>query len=234
MTTRSLLLVDDYPELGDALRRAMPRGWRVKQVGSVDAGLRALEGVEWDAVIVDVRLGEEDGLGFLQQAKKRCPETAFLVMTSDGREEGARRAAGLGAAYLRKPAGIAVMRAWLREVEAQRPVPKRDDVVAGEEVRHEAETAIEHFAREFGLTPAETRVLALAAQGYTRRKIAERLDITVHTYQKHARAVRDKTGEAVAQAAIRVLRGSLGVPAPTPPRPRLPRRRRRPTPARRD
>ena len=30
------------------------------------------------------------------------------------------------------------MRAWLREVEAQRPVPKRDDVVAGEEVRHEA------------------------------------------------------------------------------------------------
>ncbi|MEM1417305.1 MAG: hypothetical protein AAGH15_20575 [Myxococcota bacterium] len=69
--------------------------------------------------------------------------------------------------------------------------------------------SVRRFASEHGLTPAETRILELAVDGMTRTDIVSEAGISVHTYQKHVRAIRDKSGEAIFQAAIRVLRGAV-------------------------
>ncbi len=69
--------------------------------------------------------------------------------------------------------------------------------------------SLARFADEHTLTGAETRILSLALRGLTRADIVREAGISVHTYQKHVRAVRDKAGAPLFQAAIQVLRGAV-------------------------
>lgn len=75
-----------------------------------------------------------------------------------------------------------------------------DDAIAG---------SLARYAEECTLTRAETRILGLALEGLTRPGIVREAGISVHTYQKHVRAIRDKAGVPVFQAAIQVLRAAV-------------------------
>ena len=78
----SILIVDDEPNIRDALSRWFTlRGFRVEQA---EDGLEAVEICElkhFDAITMDVEMPRMNGLDAIPLIKKDHPDTAILVLT---------------------------------------------------------------------------------------------------------------------------------------------------------
>lgn len=83
------LLVDDSTEfLGSAARLLSSRG--IEVVGCATSGGRAVElaaALKPDAALVDVELGEEDGIELARQLTTRVPSTRVVLISVYERDE---------------------------------------------------------------------------------------------------------------------------------------------------
>lgn len=78
----NLLCVDDEPNILSALRRLLrPHGYQVAIAGSGAEALTIMEAQPFDLVISDMRMPEMDGAQFLEQVKRRWPDTVRLLLT---------------------------------------------------------------------------------------------------------------------------------------------------------
>jgi response regulator RpfG family c-di-GMP phosphodiesterase len=78
----NLLCVDDEPNILSALRRLLrPHGYQVTIAGSGAQALAIMEEQPFDLVISDMRMPEMDGAQFLEQVKRRWPDTVRLLLT---------------------------------------------------------------------------------------------------------------------------------------------------------
>lgn len=78
----NLLCVDDEPNILSALRRLLrPHGYQVTIAGSGAEALTIMEEQPFDLVISDMRMPEMDGAQFLEQVRKRWPDTIRLLLT---------------------------------------------------------------------------------------------------------------------------------------------------------
>lgn len=78
----NLLCVDDEPNILSALRRLLrPHGYQVTIAGSGAEALAIMEEQAFDLVISDMRMPEMDGARFLEQVKRRWPDTVRLLLT---------------------------------------------------------------------------------------------------------------------------------------------------------
>lgn len=120
----SLLIVDDDRPFLARLAKAMEtRGYRVTTAGSVDEGMSAIVGFAPDFAIIDVRLGDGNGLDVVAEIKRRHPETRSLVLTGYGNIASAVSAIKRGAYdYLAKPADADEIDAALHGGTGEKPV----------------------------------------------------------------------------------------------------------------
>ena len=102
----SLLIVEDDRPFLQRLARAMEsRGFAVSQAGSVAEGLALTRDTRFDYAVVDMRLGDGNGLDVVEALKKSSPETRSVVLTGYGNIATAVTAVKRGAVdYLAKPA----------------------------------------------------------------------------------------------------------------------------------
>lgn len=78
----NLLCVDDEPNILSALRRLLrPHGYQVTIANSGAEALAIMEEQAFDLVISDMRMPEMDGARFLEQVKRRWPDTVRLLLT---------------------------------------------------------------------------------------------------------------------------------------------------------
>lgn len=103
---RSLLILDDDKPFLHRLARAMEsRGFLVTQCETVAEGLAALESDPPAFAIIDMRLGDGNGLDVIQKLKEARPDARGIVLTGYGNIATAVTAVKLGAFdYLAKPA----------------------------------------------------------------------------------------------------------------------------------
>jgi two-component system response regulator RegA len=103
---RSLLILDDDKPFLHRLARAMEsRGFEVTQCESVAEGLAALETAPPAFAIIDMRLGDGNGLDVIQKLKETRPDARGIILTGYGNIATAVTAVKLGAFdYLAKPA----------------------------------------------------------------------------------------------------------------------------------
>jgi two-component system response regulator RegA len=103
---RSLLIVEDDKSFLTRLARAMEaRGFSVATAESVADGLLQVEKSPPFYAVVDMRLGDGNGLDVISALKKRRPEAHGVVLTGYGNIATAVNAVKLGAIdYLAKPA----------------------------------------------------------------------------------------------------------------------------------
>ena len=103
---RSLLIVDDDKPFLTRLGRAMEaRGFVVTQCESVAEGLAALDSAPPAFAIIDMRLGDGNGLDVISKLKASRPDARGIVLTGYGNIATAVTAVKLGAFdYLAKPA----------------------------------------------------------------------------------------------------------------------------------
>ncbi|PWB84453.1 MAG: two-component system response regulator [Methylocystaceae bacterium] len=103
---RSLLIVDDDKPFLHRLTRAMEtRGFDVTAVESVLEGVAAVEAAAPAFAIIDMRLGDGNGLDVISRLKAKRPDARGIILTGYGNIATAVTAVKLGAFdYLAKPA----------------------------------------------------------------------------------------------------------------------------------
>ncbi len=99
-----LIVEDDYSmrlTLSDLFEQ---EGFTVSTAGQVREGVEKVEKEVHDIAIIDLKMGEEDGLDVLKALKRVNPSTKAIILTGYGSLESAVDAMRLGAAdYLTKP-----------------------------------------------------------------------------------------------------------------------------------
>jgi two-component system response regulator RegA len=122
---RSLLIVDDDKSFLQRLARAMEgRGFQVSTAETVSAGLGEVERAAPAFAVVDMRLGDGNGLDVISALKKRRPDARGIILTGYGNIATAVNAVKLGAVdYLAKPADADDVIAALLAVDGKKPEP---------------------------------------------------------------------------------------------------------------
>jgi DNA-binding NtrC family response regulator len=105
MMTRSVLIIDDEPNMRWVLGKALEQaGYTVHVAATGDEGLAAVGRAPVDLVLLDLKLKGEDGLTVLRRLRERRPELTVMLLTAYGTVANAVEAMQLGAAdFLRKP-----------------------------------------------------------------------------------------------------------------------------------
>jgi DNA-binding response OmpR family regulator len=115
-----ILIVEDEAPIRDGLRASLEdEGYRVSAVGTVAAGIAALEGAP-DLVVLDRRLPDGEGLDVLRHARASGRPTAFLVLSARGMPEDRIEGLEDGADdYVTKPFHLRELLARVRAVLAR-------------------------------------------------------------------------------------------------------------------
>lgn len=120
MAKTTLLLVDDElivrRTLGDALTRA---GYSVELAASGAEALQRLERPGVDLLLLDLQLGDIDGVQVMQEARQRWPHLPIVMLTAHGSLPSAIAAVRYAAAdYLLKPISLDALRERVAQVLA--------------------------------------------------------------------------------------------------------------------
>ncbi|TCT12071.1 two-component system response regulator RegA [Tepidamorphus gemmatus] len=124
---RSLLVLDDDRPFLNRLARAMERrGFVVTEADTVADGLAAVEAHAPAFAVVDMRLGDGNGLDVIQRLKEKRPDARAIILTGYGNIATAVTAVKLGAVdYLAKPADAdEVFAALMNDGEAKAAPPE--------------------------------------------------------------------------------------------------------------
>lgn len=135
---RTLLIVDDDEPLCQRLARAMERrGFVVRTADSVISGIAAAAEQPPAFALVDLRLGDGNGLDVVKALRKSRPAARIVMLTGYGNIATAVAAVKAGAVdYLPKPVDAdAVERALLATETALPPPP--EDPMSADRVRWE-------------------------------------------------------------------------------------------------
>jgi two-component system, NarL family, response regulator DevR len=202
-----VLLVDDHEVVRRGLRELLgdePDIEVVAEASSADEALAVAMHVEPDVAVVDVRLGEGDGVALCRELRSKPNPPQCLVLTAFDDEEAMVGAimAGASGYLLKQVRGQDVVNA-VREVAAGRSL--LDPVSTArilDKLRNPQEDELSR------LTERERSVLELIGDGLSNREIAERLFLAEKTVKNYVTSVLAKLGmqrrtQAVAWVARR-------------------------------
>ena len=213
-----LLVVDDEPELGSLLRRALERaGFAVDLAADLALGGDYLAVAAYDAVILDLGLPDGDGLWLLKQVRARGSAVPVLVLTArDGPED---RVVGLDAGaddYLVKPFHmpelIARIRALLRRPGAAFGVT----LGLGNLVLDTGSREVRIDDRPVGLSVRETTLLEILLRRQSNVVPREVLEQTLYSFEADlgsnamevlVHRLRRKLSESAATLSVHTVRG---------------------------
>ncbi len=188
-----LVLVDDSEVVRLGLRALLGAERTLEIVGegsSVATGVAACVKHKPDVALLDLRLPDGTGFDACRQILRRLPETRVLMLTSvadDTLVDEAIRAGAHG--YL------------LKEVNSRALIQAITDVAAGKSILDPAVTArVMQFMKAGGttrdvlasLSPQESRVLALIAQGKTNKEAGNEMNLTEKTVKNYLSNIFEK------------------------------------------
>ena len=195
-----VVLVDDHPVVRAGLRTLLRPASDIAVVGEASDGRQAIavaEQLKPDVVVMDLSMGEMDGIATTREVLSRVPSAHVLVLTMHAEQEYLLGALDAGAS------GYLVKSAAERElVDAIRAVAHGDVYVqpsAGRVLargmRHPP-TPADDRARFERLTDREQDVLKLVAHGYSAPDIGGQLSISPKTVDTYKQRIHEKLGLA--------------------------------------
>jgi DNA-binding NarL/FixJ family response regulator len=192
-----IVLVDDFPLILEGFTAALETDPGIHVVGRAhdgDEGLRLVEELHPDVVVLDLNMPGMGGMSVLERLRREAPETKVLIMTASETAQSLLDAVSAGAAgYLTKRATREELRQAIITVQGGGSVIS--PMLAGHLLKEYSRTSRGETA---GVRPLlgerEHEVLRLVANGATDKEIAETLYISPRTVQNHLTRIREKTG----------------------------------------
>jgi DNA-binding NarL/FixJ family response regulator len=183
----TVLVVDDHRTFSDLLELALAGEQGLECVGTAHNAAEALalaEQLRPDVVVMDARLGDDDGIATAAELTARFPEQRVVVLTAHADSVMMQRAADAGACcLLPKDGSLPDMLQALRTA-------RRGGLVVHPALLRVLVTAQPAPAVNLPpLTPREQEVLLLLAEGVDARTIARRLGISVNTCRGYVKSI---------------------------------------------
>jgi DNA-binding NarL/FixJ family response regulator len=189
-----VMLVDDHEVLREGLRFMMRNERDVEVVAEANDGVEAIGQLQRslpDVVLLDVKMPNMDGLETLRRLREQWPDLPVLILTMYDDPEYVEAALRSGASgYLLKTVGREELVRAIRaasigsgylQAEITRPILQR---FASEP----------HQAIDAHLSPRETEVLRLIADGMSSKQVATDLGISETTVKTYLRQLFEKLG----------------------------------------
>jgi DNA-binding NarL/FixJ family response regulator len=197
MPKTTLLLVDDHNVVRCGLRALLTSEPDFEVVGEAASGRDAIalvESLKPDIVVMDLAMPLLNGMEATRQITSASPSTKVIVLSAYDDDAHVERAlAGAAAAYVLKQTAAADLIAAVREVQkgnayfspaiAERLRKKQFKAFNSPETQPPAQPQ---------LTVREAEVLQLIAEGFPNKQIADELNISIKTVEKHRQALMDK------------------------------------------
>jgi len=187
-----VLLADDHPLFLEGLKNLFAlRGIQV--VGTARDGNDAIDkarALEPDVVLMDIRMPLLDGLAATRILKKEQPEIKVVILTMSASDEDLFEAVKSGACgYILKteePEDFFHILSGLMRGETPLSAGLAHRILEEFARQGEAAGTVERRGEtEEALTPRQTEVLSLVAQGLTYKEVGGKLFLTEHTIKYH-------------------------------------------------
>jgi DNA-binding NarL/FixJ family response regulator len=193
-----IVLVDDHNLVRTGMRLLLETMPNISVVGEASDGASALRLIEEhrpDAVIMDLSMPGISGSEAVRRAAARFPETRVLVVSMHADEAYVREALAAGAAgYLLKGADKAELEHALRQIEwGQTYLSPAISAAVVAALAKANDSDLERAPLDL-LTDRQREVLRLVAEGYSTKKIAARLGLSVKTVEAHRGAIMNRLG----------------------------------------
>lgn len=177
-----ILVVDDHPLITEGLQMILS-GSIFEIVGEatiIDDALKAYEKIKPELTLVDIRLGNENGLDFIEKFKDTNDKGKFVVFSSDGANANFRRAQQMNVdGYILKDAFPEELVYALNIISKGRKYYDPKLMEAAFHSKDKESSLLED------ITPREIEILAELGRGLNNKVIAEKLFISEYTVKKH-------------------------------------------------
>lgn len=193
MPDYKIVIADDHPLFRGALKQALAG---IEGVGTVlEAGdfdsvkQLAQSNGDIDLLLLDLSMPGSSGLSALISLRGIHPETPMVVVSAHDDAQTIRRALDLGASgFISKSASMEDIRAAVMKVlDGGVAAP------AGIELGVEQDPEISSIIRRLqSLTPQQTRVLGMVAEGLLNKQVAYELGVSEATIKAHVSAILQK------------------------------------------
>ncbi|HEY6563298.1 MAG TPA: response regulator transcription factor [Pirellulaceae bacterium] len=199
----TLIIADDHPIVRSGLRRLL-EGSRVQVLAEVETADQAVErtvALRPRVLLLDVRLGDDDGFSVLEKVRDRAPDVAVVVISAFAETTYMARALVWGAVdYLLKDCTTAELTETIERATRHEPPGPRSLLAS---MRALMRTIPDHNGSIPEISPREAQVLRHLGLGLSNREIGLSLGIAVDTVKEHAYkamrklSLRDRTEAAV-------------------------------------
>lgn len=202
-----VLLVDDHPLVLAGVRSSLVKYDRFDIVGEAAGGPEAINRAKEtlpDVVVMDITMPGMNGLEATKCLRAICPQTKVLILTVHEKKEFIREMIQSGArGYVRKNTPPAELALAIESVH-------RGEVYFMPDV---AQAFFREYVLNAGrmedsspkrLSKREQEVLRLIVDGLANKEIADRLQLSVRTAEKHRQRIMEKLGIHRATELVRV------------------------------
>jgi DNA-binding NarL/FixJ family response regulator len=183
-----VLIVDDHPLVRKGLLSAlaMEDGIIVMEASNVEEAVRLISRQNPDIAIIDLRLGNENGLEIVSSVKAQKLSTRFIVLTSSSKKEDFLHAQNSGVE------GYILKESFIEDIVYAFHVVARGKKFIDPEVLHfRTDETVQNMDM---LTVREQEVLYELGKGLCNNQIASELFISEHTVKKHISCILSKLG----------------------------------------
>jgi len=193
-----ILIADDHAVMRAGLRLLLNGQEDMQVVDEAGDGWQTVEkavALKPDIVLLDITMPGLSGLEAARQIRQRAPEVKLLVLTMHDDEAYLRQFLQIGATgYMVKKAADTELVDAIRAVHRGESFihPSLTRVLIDRYLQQQPPVKAKESVEE--LTPRETEVLRLVAQGYTSQQIAEQLSISANTVETHRAHIMEKLG----------------------------------------
>lgn len=187
----TVVLADDHQIVRDGIRMVLEAESRISVVaeaGNAGDAARYVLGHKPNVLVLDLNMPGEPSLEAIPRILESSPETKVIVLTMQSEPAFARTALQAGAS------GYVVKHSAAKELVDAIDVALDGDTYINPKLG--ARLAAEPVGQgpPDDLTPRETEILGLLAQGYMNPEIAEQLVLSVRTVETHRANIQRKTG----------------------------------------
>jgi DNA-binding NarL/FixJ family response regulator len=206
-----LVVVDDHLTLAEALGArldAEPDLAVVAAVGSAKQMWAVLEHADVDLVLLDLDLGDTDGLSVARELRDRVPPTRVVIIAAETEPSWVVQAVTYGVSgWVPKDMGLGQLLDTLRGVcrdETWIPAPLLTGVL---DLLIRPQRDVDADAAQLArLTPREREVLQCMVDGMGRAEVAERLFLSQNTVRTHVQHLLAKLGLHSSLTAVALAR----------------------------
>jgi DNA-binding NarL/FixJ family response regulator len=197
-----VLIADDHPIVREGLRRLLSLEDDVEVVGEAgdgEATVALSEKLEPDIVLLDLRMPGMDGFGALQRLQRLSKKTRVIVLTASEDKNEFVQAMKLGCSgiVLKQTASDLIIKS-IRKVHAGEIwLDSHTTAAVMRQFASPAEPSLAAGVRSRDRSPLSQRereIVALVAQGYKNKEMAEKMFISEQTVKNHLHNIFDKLG----------------------------------------